>query len=102
MIERRICTRLSEPFPVNISGTNQAGEGFEIDTIVDNLSARGLYVRLIQPLKPSTRLSLILRMSRNGEASAPRIAANGMVVRVEPQPDGRFGLAIALTKHRFL
>jgi hypothetical protein len=103
-VERRSCTRINEPFPVTVNGIDQAGEEFQSDTFIDNLSAGGLYMRLTRPLEPGSRLSFVVRMAPgdNQDAMAPRIAAKGIVLRAEPLSNGQYGLGVAFTQHRFL
>ncbi len=104
IVERRSCTRINEPFPVTVNGTDPAGQEFQSETLLDNLSAGGLYMRLARHLEPGAKLSFVVRMAsgENQDEMAPRIAAKGIVLRVEPQADGRYGLGVAFTQHRFL
>ena len=67
--ERRQHPRLSEPFPVLVRGVDAYGEALEINTVLDDFSAGGLYVRLRW--------------------------------RVERQREGRWGVGVQLTRHRF-
>ena len=68
-VERRQHSRLSEPFPVLVRGVDAGGEAFESNTVLDDFSAGGLYVRLRW--------------------------------RVERQREGRWGVGVQLTHHRF-
>jgi PilZ domain len=95
--------RIYEPFPVMICGRDASGEAFEIYTVLDNFSAGGFYVRLERRIEPGTRLFAIVRLSTfPPEVPAPRVAVRGVVLRVEPQPDGTCGVAVRFTRHRFL
>ena len=102
-MERRKGPRIYEPFPVKVSGTDQQGLSFQMDTVVDNLSAGGLYTRLPLSVRRGANLHLMLRMSLSSDESAPvaRVSAKGIVTRVESQLDGTFGVAVAFTHHRF-
>lgn len=103
-VERRVKPRIDRPFPATVRGMDAGGEAFEINTVLDNLSADGLYLRLRQRVQPGTVLSIIIRLSSapmNG-VHAPRIAIDGVVLRAELKPDGTCGIAIKLTHHRFL
>lgn len=91
------------PFPVTIKGRDASNREFKLDAWLDNLSAGGIYLRLAQALLPGTRLFLIIRLSTQaGERQCPRVAARGVVLRSELQPDGTYGLAVVFTRYRFL
>jgi hypothetical protein len=49
--KRRHQTRLDEPFPALGRATDACGEGFKFQSVLDNFSACGLYVRLKQRVK---------------------------------------------------
>jgi hypothetical protein len=102
--ERRRHPRLYEPFAVRLRSVDAAGEVFEIDTVLDDFSAGGLYVRLTRRVEPGTRFFAVLRIATGPPSgtSAPYVAVRGVVVRVEPQPDGRYGVGVQFTRHRFL
>ncbi len=71
---------------------------------LENLSASGLYLVLPQNVVQGAELSFILRFigPSEGQESAARVSARGVVVRVEPRPNGTQGLAVAFKSHRFL
>jgi hypothetical protein len=102
--ERRRSARLSEPFPVFIRGVDAIGRAFEYNTVLDNVSADGFYMRLGRYLAPGTKLFAVVRLTTSSDpgVSAPRLAARSIVVRAEPQSDGRWGLGVQFTHHRFL
>lgn len=79
------------------------GEDFEVETVLDNIGAGGLYLRLGRAIKQGAKLVLAINLSRSGtpKSSAPRVAARGVVLRAEPQNDGTCGVAIAFTRTRF-
>ena len=147
--ERRRHPRLRKPFPATVRGVDAYGKSFEANTVLDNLSASGLYLQLERFVRQETKLFVIIRLSiaRDGRrlraqvgglprwragyvvrtlrrvvrhcvrlsrevglpvpspvrpGSGPRIAIHGIVVRTEPQPDGRYGIAVKFTHSRFL
>lgn len=104
VVERRRHLRLYEPFPLLVRGVDASGEAFEIDTVLDNFSAGGLYMHLRRCVEPGTKLFAVTRLSTGplSGALAPCIAVYGVVRRVEPQPNGRYGVGMAFTRHRFL
>ena len=96
-MERRNKPRMSNPFRATVRGTDAFGKRFEADTVVDNLSTGGLYLRLAEIVKPRTKMQVIIWLSEAG-----RILVNGEVLRVELQTDRRVGVAMAFKSHRFL
>lgn len=102
--ERRHTVRLYEPFPVLIRGVDAVGQTFECRTVLDDFSADGLFVRLDRYLELGSRLFAVVSLTTNPDPdiAAPRVAARGIVVRAELQIDGRWGVAMRFTRHRFL
>lgn len=88
--------RISGHFSAKIKGVDASGEKFETDAVVDNLSARGFYLRLDREVEIGNKLCVIVQVFK------AKLDLRGAVLRVEPQADGRFGLAVAITYHRFL
>jgi len=99
--ERRRKTRIATPFPTIVRGVNAAGEAFQVESVLDNLSSSGLHVTLRQRVKKRTKLEFVIRMSAAAHAGAATVLARGVVLRVEERPAGQFGLAVKLTHHRF-
>jgi hypothetical protein len=96
--------RLSAPFAVLVRGVDAGGQGFTIETVLDTLSARSFSVRIAPRLEPGAKLFALIRCATTAEpdVSVPRVAVRGEVVRVEAQPDGRWGLDVRFTRYRFL
>lgn len=61
---------------------------------LDNISANGFYARLAQPIKHDEKLLLITQISQ------AIIVLRGVVLRVEPQRDGTYGLAASIAQYR--
>lgn len=103
-VERRSKPRIDVPFPVRVRGVDASGQVFKMNTVLDNLSAGGLYLRLARSVKQGTKLFVVVQLpsAPAGEMPAPRVAMRGMVLRAEPQPDSTCGVAVTLTRHRFL
>ena len=103
-LEARRQPRLYEPFPANVRGVDSNGDGFDLNTVLDNFSAGGLYLRLPQVLEPGARVFAIVRLAKQAAPGAPeaKVAVRGRVRRVDPKPDGGSGVAIQFTRHRFL
>jgi PilZ domain len=91
-------------FPVRVRGVDTLSQAFEVEALLENLSVSGLYLRLPQSVAPGETLFILVMFPKHGseERSARRVALRGVVVRVEPGPDGNCGLAIAIRHHRFL
>jgi len=102
-VERRSTPRIELPFPATVRGIDRSGERFELATLLDNLSATGLYLRLARPVEPGATLFVVVRFAVAPAAvlAAPGVAARGVVVWVEPQP-GAWGVAMKFTRQRFL
>jgi hypothetical protein len=103
MFERRSIPRLATPFPTTVRGVDQAGDRFRIDTVIDNFSAAGLYLRLARPIEPGATLFVVVRFTVAPAArlTAPGVAARGVVVWAEPQP-GAWAIALKFMRQRFL
>ncbi|MBI3325996.1 MAG: PilZ domain-containing protein [Nitrospinae bacterium] len=100
-IEARRDPRLYEPFPVKVRGVDANGDDFDLNTVLDNFSAGGLYLRLPQRLEPGAKVFAVVRLTTQ-DAPGARVAVRGRVRCLEPKPDGGCGVAIQFTRHRFL
>lgn len=100
--ERRDKPRIYVPFPTTVRGVGSGGKRFEANTQLENLGATGLYLRLDQPLETGKRIFVVVYLSTTCSQDAPRVAIRGIVQRVELKPDNTFGVAVAITHHRFL
>jgi hypothetical protein len=100
-VERRRHPRLSKPFPACVCNIDACGQACASATVRDNVSAGGLCVRLRQRLEPGAQLCAVIRLAPSplAGAPAPRVAVRGVVLRVEIQPDGRYGVEVAFTRH---
>lgn len=103
-MQRRSKIRIHEAFPVTVRGVDRNGQEFLTDTVLDNLSAGGFYVRIPQHVEQGGKLFAVIQFSseNDGKGTALRVATHGQVLRSELKPDGRFGLAIEIRHHRFL
>lgn len=102
--ERRDKPRVNVPFPARMRGVDIDGQAFEQDALLDNIGPGGLYLRLTRSIQPGTQVSVAVRLSTApaGTVPAPRLAARGVVLRAEPQPDGTYGIAVAFERRRIL
>ncbi|MEW5976908.1 MAG: PilZ domain-containing protein [Acidobacteriota bacterium] len=98
--ERRKKPRIDGPFPATLRAVDAQGEPFEIETELANLSASGIYFSIPKLMNPGSRIHAFIEVkSRKG--STVRLAAHGVVVRIDQKRDGANGFAAKLTKHRF-
>ena len=74
------------------------------DCVAENISAGGLYLRLGRRVNPGTELLVVIHLSvgQMRARQAARVAARGVVLRVEPAPGGDYGVAVEIRRHRFL
>jgi PilZ domain len=103
-MQRRSKIRIQEPFPVTVRGVDRNGQEFLTETILDDVSAGGFYLRIPQHVEQGGKLFVVIQLSSENACKGitPRVAARGHVLRSEPKPDGRFGLAVEIRHHRFL
>jgi len=95
--ERRASTRLYGSYPARVRGRDQAATRFESTTLVDNISAGGLFLQLNRPLWIGARLFVVVSVL--GRTS---VAALGTVVRTEPRAQGLNGVAVRFYRSRVL
>ncbi len=100
-VERRRKLRITEQFLVTVQGVNAGGELLEIDTVIANLSASGLYLKIPAGVVPGAELTFTVRLSHR-EDCAPQVLFRGVVLRTELHADLRFGIGVAFTSRRFL
>jgi PilZ domain len=103
-MQRRNKIRIQESFPVTVRGVDRNGQEFLTDTVLDNISAGGFYLRIRQHVEQGAKLFAVIQLANENadKGTAPRVAAHGQVLRSELKPDGRFGLAVEIRRHRFL
>jgi hypothetical protein len=99
--ERRQKARISEPFPARIWGVDSGDLPFNVDGVIDNMSSTGLYLKTPTEVGRGSEVKLIVHLL-SGPASGVTASVQGRVLRSELQADGKYGLAVAISKHRFL
>ena len=102
MAERRFGPRIYVPYKGRLRGIDTKGQQFKEDTVLSNLSAGGLYLRLSRRVVEGTKVSVAVRLSLDPpeETPAVHLAARGVVLRVQPELDGRWGIAVEFTQKR--
>jgi len=103
-LERRSKPRILSPFPATVRGVNARGEAFETDTVLDNLSASGLYLFLRQRIEWGAKVFIVVQFSTSSTVrkTSPRVALRGEVLRTERESSGACGIAVEFIGHRFL
>ena len=102
-LERRRKVRIYLPFPAVVEGVNTSGEHFKIDTVLDNLSKEGLYLRLFPCVTLGSEIGVVFRLSKSAvESSSPKVSIKGTVLRVEERPGGACGIAVQFKSARFM
>lgn len=99
--ERRSKPRINEPFPTRAWGIDAAGQAFQIDCVIDNMSSNGVYLRIPRRVNSGDELSLVIRLLSNVDSGASTLV-RGEVLRHEPQADGLHGIALAIKHYEFL
>ena len=87
--------RISGPFQASVRGTDQSGNDFQIEAVLDDLSARDFSLRLPQRLSVGDKLFV---MAQIHEA---RVALRGSVSRNQPG-DGCSRLVVHIEGYRFV
>ena len=102
--ERRSKPRIDIPFPAKVQGVDANGESFEMDSVLDNFSAGGLYLRLARSINQGTELSVVVSSPTKSadKSGSTGVAAEGVALRAEPQVNGTCGVAVGFTRYRFL
>ncbi|PYS44780.1 MAG: hypothetical protein DMG13_33350 [Acidobacteria bacterium] len=104
MQERRFSTRVKVPYHARLSGVDTTGRVFKEETVLDDLSVGGVHMRLQRSMPIGANVTVSVRLSMAPETETPslRLAARGTVRRLEPESDGRFGVAVEFTRRRIL
>jgi hypothetical protein len=102
--ECRGTLRIAAPFPITVRGVDVSGERFGLQTVLDNLSATGLCLRLARPIATGAPMFVVVRLATAPchAVAAPGVAARGVVVRVQQRSGQVWGVAMQFTRHRFL
>ena len=102
--ERRFSVRVKVSFPARLRGIDASGRTIREDTVLDNLSDGGAYLRLTRKVREGSDVMVAARLSTviDPRVLALRLAARGTVLRSERQPDGTWGLAVEFRRRRVL
>ena len=102
--ERRFDPRVSQPFPARLWGVDVEGRAIKEDTVLENFSAGGLYLRIVRRVQAGASVFVAARLSTGPPVGIPalRLIARGVVVRTEMQTDGTCGVAVKFSRRRVL
>ena len=102
--ERRFSPRVKVSFPARVRGIDVSGRTIREDTVLDNLSDGGAYLRLTRKVREGSDVMVAARLSTviDPRVLALRLAARGTVLRTEPQRDGTWGVAVEFRRRRVL
>lgn len=103
MREKRSKLRISMPFHAKVKGTDLTGNEFIVETVLDNISADGLYMRLVPSVQIGANLwiDVGLHTTSHVTENSPRFSVDGVVLRTEEKPGGAYGVAVSFAKVRF-
>jgi len=101
-LDRRKKPRICNPFRVAVRSVNTDGEAFTSETVLDNLGAGGMYIRLPERVRKGTKVFSVVQFpALSVEGSGARVALTGVALRSDPGLRV-CGLAVAFKRHRFL
>jgi hypothetical protein len=99
--ERRTRNRFTHRLPARVWGVDIEHEAFGVDCAIENISSAGVYLRIPCQMKSASDVGLVVHLldGPHGRATA---AIRGKVLRIEPQTDESYGVAIAISDYKFL
>jgi hypothetical protein len=102
--ERRIKPRIFEHFRATVHGVNASGESFTVETVLENISATGLYLCLSQTVEVGAELLIVSQLFNpvKEKTSGPLLALSGKVIRLGETSGEARGVAVEFTQTRFL
>jgi hypothetical protein len=101
--ERRSKLRICVPFHAKVKGVDSMGSQFSIETVLDNVSANGLYLRMMPDVETGAQLSIDVGLYTTSRVTedAPRFSVDGVVVRKEKRAGGAAGVAVSFSVAKF-
>jgi hypothetical protein len=100
--DRRVKPRIDCDYPAIVEGYDGDGTKYDDQAKLANLSASGLYMMANRYIEAGSKLSVMVLLSNSLiDKDAPKLATNGVVVRVDPQVDGTCGVAVKFHHYRF-
>lgn len=103
-IEKRRKPRIYIPFPARVKGVDRDGVAFAVDSVLDNLSGNGLYVRIMPCVTPQAPIHVAFKLSLDGDGDRQPawVEVEGTVVRADEHPGTVCGVAVTFEQPQFL
>ena len=103
-MERRNKPRIQNSFPATVRGVNLRGEAFETHTVLDNLSARGLYLFVMHEVEQDAKVSIVIQFASSPtvDETKPRVELFGEVLRADRECSGVCGIAVLFLGYQLL
>ena len=99
--DRRKKARINEPFLARIWKVDSGTLPFKMEAVLANISATGLYVKSLKAFDTGSEVRLLVQLF-SGQTSGVTASIQGRILRSELHADGKYGLAVAISKSRFL
>lgn len=89
--ERRLCPRIEQNLPVNLSA-----DGYTFTTSTQNISCTGAYCHIDKYMPPFTKLAvkMVLPVISENKREQFNIECKGVIVRTNDEDRGGFNIAI--------
>jgi hypothetical protein len=103
VFERRSNPRIDVPFHAKVQGVDDSGKSFSIETVLDNISGDGLYLRMMPYVEKGTKLAIDIELQTALQLvdDGPPLSIDGVVLRSEKIAGGASGVAVSFVKVRF-
>lgn len=76
---------------------------YEDSATLANLSASGLFMWVTKDIKAGSLLSVVILLrNKNIDLKTRKLVTKGVVIRKEQLTEGKYGIAVMFTYHRFL
>lgn len=99
--ERRTIRRFDMRLPAAVRISETGAE--ELFTETQNVSARGVFFYLDRPLEPGARIDVTLTFPPHVTLTdSVRVRFTARVIRIEPLPASRIGIAAMIEEYEFL
>ena len=101
--ERRRKPRISTPFPARVKGIDADGLAFEVETVLDNLSSDGCYLRIMPCVEKGALIEVVFKLVTALDSRPARaVKVKGTVMRADERPGGVCGIAMLFRTRRFI
>ena len=89
--ERRLHPRIDRTLPINV-----AANGYDFSTSTHNISCVGAYCTIDKYVPPFTKVKIKLNLpiAANGSTDYHDVNCQGVIVRTDDDPNGKFNVAI--------